>query len=240
MTIGLIGYGRFGVLAARYLSRRATVFVHDRRSLPRRAGRRIVASSLARAASQPVVVLAVPVSSLRGVLRSIRRHVAPGALVVDVCAVKALPARWMEELLPPGVMIIGAHPLFGPDSAAASIRGQTAVLCPVRCRAKQFRAVRAALESEGVTVLSMKPEDHDRLAAETIFLTQEIGRTLLEARLRRWPVATRAYRELMALADIAEHDSRQLFKDMFTYNPHARKLHASLTRALQRVGKKLR
>jgi prephenate dehydrogenase len=240
VTIGLIGYGRFGRLAARYLAARTRVFVYDTRRVTPRPGRRIVPSSLAVAASQPVVLLAVPVSSLRAVLRDIRAHVRPGALVIDVCAAKALPAQWMKRILPREVMIIGAHPLFGPDSASLSLRGQTAVLCRVRCPLRLFSSVKALLRKEGITVLSMSPDRHDRLSAETIFLTQELGRTVGRARLRQWRVATRSYRELMALVEIARHDSFELFRDMFTYNRHARRLHASLVRALGRIGKDLR
>ena len=240
MNIGLIGYGRFGKLAARHLSRRATVFVYESRGSPRRSAGKIIHSPLARAASQPVVILAVPVSALRRVLRDIRPYLVPSALVIDVCAVKLLPARWMKKALPPDTRIIGAHPLFGPDSAAKGVRGQTAVLCRIRCPLSTFRALRSLLRKEGIAVLEMSPDDHDRLAAETVFLTQFIGRTVQDLRLRRRPLATRSYRELMGLVDVARHDSLQLFRDMFTYNKHARRLHASIVRALRGVERDLR
>jgi len=34
------------------------------------------------------------------------------------------PVRWMRELLPPDVAILGSHPMFGPDSAAESLQGR--------------------------------------------------------------------------------------------------------------------
>src|SRR5271169_3496620 len=95
-SIGLIGYGRFGRLAARYCAHEAVVHVHDPGVAVRSSGR-IRRASLAHAASQPVVILAVPVSALRGVLRAIRPFVRPGGLVVDVCAVKTLPLEWMKR-----------------------------------------------------------------------------------------------------------------------------------------------
>lgn len=139
VTLGLIGYGRFGRLAARYLARHAPVLVYDKHSRALPSGRgRIRRGSLVDVASQPVVVLAVPISSLRTVLRSIRTHVLPGALIIDVCTVKVKPVQWMKDYLPPSVYLLGAHPLFGPDSDCGTVRGQHIVLCPVRLPRNSF------------------------------------------------------------------------------------------------------
>jgi len=233
VSVGLIGYGRFGRLAARHIAKHATVYVHDRRKPGRGRRGRIVPASLARAAEQPVVILAVPVSELRSVLRDIRPHLSRSALVVDVCAVKVLPAQWMKAILPPHTRLIGAHPLFGPDTALDSVRDHTAVLCRVRCPAPLFRAVCKRLEKSGIAVLEMTPARHDRLAAETVFLTQLIGRAVRLADLGVWPTATRTYRELMDVVEVARHDTPGLFRDMFLYNTHARRVSAAVGRAFR-------
>jgi prephenate dehydrogenase len=232
VTVGLIGYGRFGRFAAKHLSTRVRVVVHDPRVKGRASrGGRIVHATLGEAAGQPVVLLAVPVSALRGVLRAIRRHVRPGALIIDVCAVKTLPARWMEKMLPKHVHILATHPLFGPDSASRSLEGKTVVLCPVRLPRTQLREIRKILDRKDVHSIVMSVEEHDRMAAETILLTQYVGRMLLRADLRRWPTMTANYGALVRITDVARRDTPQLFTDMVNFSPHGRRVSRALSRA---------
>jgi prephenate dehydrogenase len=229
MNVGLVGYGRFGKLAAIHLARHAEVFVFDRKRFTSRLpSRRIHRASLERAASQPVVILAVPVSSLRQTLLAIRSHVQPGAIIADVCAVKAFPSRWMRKILPPSVNILGTHPLFGPDSASGSLRGHTIVLCPVRMPVSLLEKTRRMLRQAGLRPAIMDPDKHDKMVAETILLTQYIGRLVGHARLGRWGLATKSYTSLLSVVEVAIHDSPQLFSDMVRYNKYARRCISAL------------
>ena len=239
MKIGLIGYGRFGRLAARYLAREAELVVYDPAEVRRPRRRAIVFGTLAEAASQPIVILAVPVSSFRLALRQMHPYVQPGALVIDTCAVKALPARWMQEILPRSVGILATHPLFGPDSAARSLAGKTIVLCPVRIPSKKFQGILRVLRRKGLRTSVMSVQDHDRMAAETILLAQYVGRYVGPAVGRRWPGVTRNYRNLLRLVDIAERDSFTLLADMVRYNPEGKKVLARLRKAGGRLHARL-
>jgi prephenate dehydrogenase len=240
VKIGLIGYGRFGKLAADLLSRRVQVVVADRaRPRLRRARRNIRAVSVAEAASQEIVLLAVPVSGMKSVLRQIRKHVRPGTLVVDVCAVKAKPASWMKTILPRTVEILGSHPLFGPDSCRGSLKGHTVVLCPVRIRRQRLARITRALNGERIRTLVMLPDRHDRMVAETIFLTQYVGRLVGLARLTRWKGVTVHYDRLQSVVEAAIHDSPRLFLDMRKYNAHGAGVDAALRRAHKALLKQL-
>lgn len=234
MTVGIIGYGRFGQLAARYCARTVNVTVFDP-SWPQ-AGRRphgVVSASLEEAARQRIVLLCVPVSALQRVLRQITTCVRPGSLIIDVCAVKGRPARWMKDLLPTSVSILGTHPLFGPDTAARTLRGKTVILCPVRISRSRLLSVRRFLHRKGMTSVVMSAGEHDRLAAETVLLTQVLGRMLVRAGIRRRPPVTATYGALLSMMDIAERDSRQLFLDMASYNPYGKRTIRRLLAALR-------
>jgi prephenate dehydrogenase len=234
MTFGLIGYGRFGRFAARYLSRHGKVVVHDpsvRRIRPQR--RSIVSGTLSDVASQPVVILALPVSEMRAVLFRIRKIVRPGSLILDVCAVKEQPARWMRDILPGSVRILGTHPLFGPDSAVHTIRGHHVALCPVRMSRLELRKVQRKLRVAGLVPHVMTAQRHDRMMAETILLTQFVGRVVSRASLQIWPAYTRNYRHLLELVDVTRHDTRQLFTDMVRFNHHGRAVARFLGRAVR-------
>jgi prephenate dehydrogenase len=223
------------------LSKRARVYVADRTRPKVRGGKRnIRAASVAEAASQEVVLLAVPVSRMQSVLRHIRGYLRPGALVIDVCAVKAKPTRWMKALLPRNVEILGAHPLFGPDSCAGSLRGHTVVLCPVRIRRRRLAEIRRGIEREHARTLVMVPEKHDRMIAETIFLTQYIGRLVGRARLGHWNGVTLNYDRLQSVVEAAIHDSPRLFVDMRKYNAHGARVEAALWKAHSELLKGLR
>ena len=240
MTVGLIGYGRFGKLAARLLARRVHIVVADR-SRPRLRGaqRNIKAVTIAEAAAQEIVVLAVPVSQLPDLLRRIKRYVRAGALVIDVCAVKAQPTRWMKAILPRSVEILGAHPLFGPDSCKGSLSGHTVVLCPVRIGRQRLALIRRVLDRERARTMIMLPDRHDRMIAETIFLTQYIGRLVDMARLGRWKGVTAHYDHLRSVVDAAVHDSPRLFLDMRKYNAHGARVEAALRKAQKTILKQL-
>ena len=235
-SVGLVGYGRFGRLAAHYISADADVLVHDPSAGMRGGkGKRVRAVSLAEAAGQPTVVLAVPVSSLRRVLVRIRPHLRPGALVVDVCAVKVLPVRWMKEALPHSVSVLGTHPLFGPDSDTGTLRGHRIVFCPARIAPGRLRAVRRAAARRGLRVHLMSPRDHDRLMAETLLASQYVGRLVAAARIPRHQWSTRSYEYLKALVTVAQNDSLQLFQDMLRYNPYGIRLARALGAAHRRL-----
>ena len=242
-VIGLIGYGRFGKLAARLCARAATVYVYDPRTRPggaRQSGIRV--RELHEVASQDVVILAVPVSALVAVLRKITTHVRPGALIVDVCAVKVWPVRWMKQLLPDSVSIIGSHPLFGPDTVRESVAGHRVVLVPARVSRTSFRTVIRLLRSHGLEVDVMDPEGHDRMIAHTLLVTQFVGRMVGKARLPLWNGSTRTYEILRSLVGVAERDSEQLLVDMWRFNPYAARVSRALLRShlslLQRIGKR--
>ena len=241
MTIGLIGYGRFGKLAAHYLSRYARVVVYDRRSAATAAhGAKIRRAPLAEVASQPVVILAVPISEMPRTLRAIRSHLVAGALVADVCTVKVRPVAWMRGILPKSVSILGAHPLFGPDSVSGTLRGHRVILTPVRISGRFLRRIISRLSRAGIRATTMTPEHHDRMVAETILLTHYVGRVVHDAALRRWANGTRSYGKLQEVVDVALNDTFQLLQDVWSYNPYSRSVAAALRRSERRLSLRLR
>ena len=230
--IGLIGYGRFGKFAAKHLVRYGRMLIYDPRrlrheSLPR--GARV--GSLVEVAKQPVVILAVPVFNLRKTLQKISPHVVPGALIVDVSAVKGKPVIWMKQILPRSVNILGTHPLFGPDSAASDITGHSVVLCPVRIPYSLMKEIGGILSRAGLKTLRMSPSNHDKMIAETLFVTQMVGRIVAGAKLSRHACSTPNYEKLISLQEVAERDTERLFLDLWEYNPAARKVSNGLWKA---------
>jgi prephenate dehydrogenase len=186
-------------------------------------------------AGQNVVLLCVPVVELRAVLRRIRPFLREGSLVIDVCAVKGAPVRWLKQLLPRGVGILGTHPFFGPDSAQDGLAGLKIVLCPVRIEGLQLSAVLMELHRKGVETVFMSPDDHDRLMAETILLSQYVGRLVGSTGGTGWPPVTKNYAHLLSIVNTVRNDTAGLFEDMVRFNPYGRKLLRELDRAHRRL-----
>lgn len=238
--IGIIGFGRFGRLTARYLAQDFEVLVFNRSEKSeeiRATGGR--AASLSSVCQQKIVIVSVPISALKAVLREIGPLLIKNAVVVDVCSVKVYPSQWMKTLLPNSVSILATHPMFGPDSAADSLEGRKIFLSPIRMNKKTYQKIRAYLSSKKLTILESTPEDHDEQIAVSLALTHFIGRTLSEFGATPLGMDTEGYKRLLHILDVVEHDTWQLFYDMHRYNPYAHEKRAALMQAMQKINDQL-
>ena len=239
--IGIIGYGRFGRLAARYLSGDYPVFVCGRRDLPQEKmpeGARVAAFN--DVCKQRIVIPCMPISSFKEVLAAAAPLMRPDALVVDVCSVKEKPVRWMKAALPETVSILGTHPMFGPDSASAGLEGMKIALCRVRIEDDLYGKVVAFLKRSGLTVIETTPQEHDRQIAVSLALTHFIGRTLAAFGARELAIDTEGYKRLLHILGVVEHDTHQLFTDMHRYNPYAKEVRTAFMNAMAEVESQLR
>lgn len=218
--VAIIGYGRFGRLAAHYLKKYVRVFVYDKKKI-KNLERGISQVSLKEAAQKAVVILAVPINKLQPTLHSIALLLHHSTLVIDVCSVKEQPIRWMKSILPKHVSILGTHPLFGPDSAQKSMKGRTIVFCPVRISKAQLAFLTNALKQAGLNVVHMSAQRHDKVMATTLFLTQFVGHALGRLSLPSSGVSTQNYDYLRAIIQTSKHDTQELFRDMYRYNNYA-------------------
>jgi len=240
-TIGIVGFGRFGRLMAHYLSPDFPVRAYD----PSVRTEAMAAAGAAPAAIDDVcrsdiVILAVPISQLQALLSAIGPHLQPESLLVDVCSVKEQPVRWMQELLPETVDILGTHPMFGPDSAADSLEGRKIVLCPVRIAEKRLEKVKHYLDSKGLVLIETSAEDHDRQIAVSLALTHTIGRSLAQFGAKSQVIDTEGYQRLLRILEVVENDTWQLFEDMNRYNPYAQDARQAFSTAMHAIEGKLR
>ena len=237
--LAIIGYGRFGRCAAHHLKKRFRVVVADVRKITN-VEKGIFDDTIEAAATKPIVIMAVPIHQTATLLRKIAPLLAPKTLVCDVCSVKEQPLQWMKKLLPAGVYILGTHPLFGPDSAAESLRGRAIALCPVRIPRAKMKRVRSLFFSMGLHIVTMTATEHDRLMAGTLFLTQFVGRGLLRMKLPRTRVSTQHFQFLQRLVEVTQNDTHELFCDMHRYNRFAHSVPQDLVAAFQKTHRSLR
>ena len=146
----------------------------------------------------------------------------------------------MIELLPSDVHFLGTHPLFGPDSADRLLKGHRVALCPVRIPGSLLNKVTAVLKDEGLVPKVMTADRHDRMMAQSLFLTQFVGRVISRSALQRHDFSTSSYADLMKIVETADNDTRELFRDMFRYNTYAIGVLEKLISAVPRVLNDLR
>lgn len=238
--IGIIGFGRFGKLASRYLAQDYEVCVHTRAekaSEIREVGAQPV--SLEDACKQRIIIPCVPISSYKNFLKKIKGLINPDALIIDVCSVKEYPIKWMQEILPETVSILATHPMFGPDSAADSLEGRKICLCKVKIDDRQYRKIKSYLRSKRLVVIEATAKEHDEQIATSLALTHLIGRTLSESGATPLAIDTEGYKRLLHILEVVERDTWQLFKDMHHFNPYARRKRVEFMEVMQELNSRL-
>ena len=131
-----------------------------------------IGDSVSAVADADFVILATPVSSMAGVVRSVAPHLAPGVIVTDVGSVKGPLSESLSGLLPEGAIFIGSHPMAGShlkgveharedlfEDACCLVTPTDSTPADAVERVKQFWA------ALGSRVLSRSPSDHDEQAA---------------------------------------------------------------------------
>lgn len=216
ISIGLIGFGAFGRLIAAHLGPLFPIFAFDPAACEPAKG--VTLCDAATAAACDLVILAMPVPQLSAAIAAIKPHLRPGAVVLDVCSVKVLPAQIMLTELPETVEIVGTHPMFGPQSARGGVRGLKIVICPIR--GPRARLLAAYLRKTfGLQAIIATPEQHDRDAAMVQGLTHLIAKVLVEMEPLPRHMTTASFDLLMRAVDMVRYDAPEVFYAIERLNP---------------------
>ncbi len=221
-SVGIIGFGAFGMLIAQHISGHFDVSAYDTSSglADRAAELGVTLVSLEAAAQCDVVVLATPVSCFTEIVTAIAPFCRPGVLVIDVGSVKVQPSEEMEKILPDHVDIVATHPLFGPESARDGIKGLKIAICPLR----GFRHRRLATYLTmrlGLQVIQTTPQEHDREAAMVQGLTHLIAKVLCDMGPLPTRMTTRSFDLLVTAISMVQHDAPEVFEAIEKANPYA-------------------
>jgi len=221
-SLGIVGFGAFGQLAARHLGQHFDVTAYDPSpdiaTIAQRLGVRL--SSLHRVSQADVILIAAPVSAFEQVVSEIAVACKPGALIVDVGSVKVVPAEIMRRLLPDHVYIVATHPLFGPQSAKSGVQGLKIAVCPIQGR-RHARVAAFLRKSLGLTVIMTTPEAHDQDAAVVQGLTHLIAKVLLRMGPLPSRMTTKSFDLLSEAISMVQHDAPEVFDAIEKANPYA-------------------
>jgi len=221
-SLGIVGFGAFGQLAARHLASHFDISACDPSPNVARTANQLGVrlTSLHAIAQADVVLIAAPVSAFEQVVSEVALACKPGALIVDVGSVKVAPAEIMQRLLPHHVDIVATHPLFGPQSAATDIAGLNIALCPIQGN-RHTRVAAFLRKTLGLNVITTTPEDHDREAAVVQGLTHLIAKVLLRMGPLPTRMTTKSFDLLSQAISMVQHDAPEVFEAIEKTNPYA-------------------
>lgn len=142
------------------------------------------------AAGADLFLLAVPVAATGRVMEQFIPHLEPGCIVTDAGSVKEQVVTILEQLLPPTLACVGAHPIAGTEHAGAGaafaslFEGQLCILTPTAATDQTALArVRCLWEGVGMRVEEMDMRIHDQVLARVSHLPHMIAFSVMNAML---------------------------------------------------------
>ena len=247
--IALIGFGRFGKLITKFIYKDFEICVFDNKLTKKKLDvwkkKNINGKSNIELLNEKdiskisIVLLCVPISSVKEVAKKINKYLNDETLIIDFCSVKLYPLKVLKRYLKKSIYILGTHPLFGPDSVSDSLNGKKIVLCPERIPESLFEKVHKYLSKFKLKIIISSAKDHDKRTAYTLCLTQFIGRGLEKFHMKEEEFDTLTFNELLHIKNVVLNDTNQLFYDMQIYNPYAKKMRKKLLKDFNDVERKL-
>jgi len=223
-SLGIVGHGDFGrfleMLAHRFAPAVA-VRVYARKAAP--DGVRFF--SLEEVCQSDVVIISVSIRAFAEMLARVLPLLKPGAILIDVNTVKEHPARLLRETAK-GVRYVTSHPMFGPysfEKQGASLKDLRLVITDHTLAAADMADAIAWLKGLGLNVMEMTPQAHDRMLAETLFLTHYVAQAVARGGFVRTDIDTLSFGFLMDAVESVKSDT-ELFRDVFAFNPYCEEI----------------
>ncbi len=236
-SVGIIGFGRFGKVLANILQKGFSIRAYDPK--PNASFPSVTFVSLDSVLKEKNIFIAVPIRNFETVIKSISPLLSDKTTVIDVCSVKIHPLAMMEKYLPESVGIIATHPMFGPDSFLSNTRLKM-MMNNTRDSQNQFNFWKRFFTNQGIQVMEMSADKHDHLAAQTQGVTHFLGRMLKEFGIRKTPIDTQGFRDLLDLVDQTCNDTWELYTDLQLFNPYTDTMITQLKQATKTLDSQLK
>ncbi|MGC1342078.1 MAG: prephenate dehydrogenase, partial [Candidatus Binataceae bacterium] len=178
-----------------------------------------------------LLMLAVPIRTMRATLEQMLPNLAPNAVITDVGSVKGWIVRELEPLIPAGMALVAAHPVAGKETVGAGsadpelFRGRRVIITPsAKSTADAVARVEALWTATGARVERMDPDLHDAILARASHLPQivasALGAALADERVGGMLAAEFGASGLRDTTRLAG-SSWEMWRDIFTTNRDA-------------------
>lgn len=137
-----------------------------------------------------LLILAVPIRTMRATLEKMLPQLEPAAIVTDVGSVKGWVVRELEPLIRPPMTLVAAHPVAGKETTGAAaadpdlFRDRRVIITPsANSSAAAIVKIEKLWKATGAQVERMDPDLHDALLARASHLPQIVSSALAAALL---------------------------------------------------------
>ncbi len=221
-TVGIIGFGSFGQfiqkLTREHFPHMAVKVFSSRKGPEGIDG--IDFFTLEEVCKTDLLFVCVPISAFAQTINRIVPLLGANTIVCDVTTIKKHTVEVLREKGVPHY--IATHPMFGPNSYAKhgnSLKDLRIALCDSSLTKDESKDITDFLTSTGLKVLELTADEHDRMIAETLFLTHLIGQTVKKGNFKRTAIDTVSFGFLMDAVESVANDEA-LFRDVFAFNPY--------------------
>jgi prephenate dehydrogenase len=195
--ISIIGLGLLGgsvSLAIRQRTPAVKVVGYSHRPATRKKARdlalaTVVADDLSKAvADSDLVILATPIFTFDSYFEQMSGAVRPDCIVTDVGSTKVLPHVWARQRLDGRACYVGSHPIAGSEQRGLEF-ARDDLFAQARCiltttpqtNKPAVRTLKEFWSSLGCHVMTMTPQEHDRIYADISHLPHAIAAALVSA-----------------------------------------------------------
>jgi prephenate dehydrogenase len=185
------------------------------------------------------LIPAVPLESYEKVCKMIKPYLAKNTVIVDVCSVKVKPIQLLRSHFP-NQPLVATHPMFGPESASASLDDHAMVLCPEVSTDEPYQKIKRFSENVGLKVVELSCEEHDKGIAVVQGLTFFVARTLKTMGIHDQVLHTPSFQRLLNLVELERHHSQQLFETIQLGNEYTTGVREYFLRAAQAIDDELK
>ncbi len=227
MNITILGYGRFGKTLHTLLQDDHNIVIFDKNLNN--------TQDLITAMKSAVIFMCVPINQFEDAIIEIL-PLLTNQLIIDVLSVKTHPAKILKKYsVDKEIKAILTHPMFGPDSSKEGFEGLPLVIDQFTSTNEQYKYWKNYFESKGLKIVELKPEVHDKLAANSQGVAHFIGRTLKQFKFDPTAIDTLGAKKLSEVMEQTCNDSFELFHDLQTFNPYTKEMRNQLGNALDIV-----
>jgi len=236
-SVGVIGLGRFGKVLVNILQKGYTISAYDINDKAPISN--VSFCTLNKVLEERVIFIAVPIRGFDSLIKEISKKLKPGTTLIDVCSVKSYPVDIMLKYTNKKIGIIATHPMFGPDSFSTNTKLKM-MMYNVRDIGNQFLIWSNYFSNQGIEIIEMSPDEHDRLAARSQGITHFLGRMLKQFGIQKTQIDTQGFKDLLDLVDQTCNDTWDLYTDLQLYNPHTLDTITELRKSTESLDKQLR
>lgn len=236
-SIGIIGFGRFGKVLHRLLQDDFEVIAYD---ADKNAFKGVTHVTRAEDVQEvflkcKTVFYAVPISKFEPIIFSHKTYF-DNHLLIDVLSVKVHPLKIFKKVLKnSSSRYLLTHPMFGPDSSKDGFKGLPIVFDRGTSSRDEYSFWKNIFETNGLRIVEMSAEEHDRIAANSHGTTHFVGRLLEQIDFKKTPIDTSGAKKLQEVMDLTVNDTWELFSNLQTYNPYTKDMRIKLGDAYDKL-----